>query len=85
MPDLIDEETPADARTRTGYDGQDYELVFSDEFNKDGRTFWPGKLTFLFLFVFVIWCRQVGRFQPEARDRRANARRSRSAAYARWT
>ncbi|KAI8986834.1 beta-glucan synthesis-associated [Trametes punicea] len=42
MPQLIDPETPDDAKTRTGFDGQDYELVFSDEFNTDGRTFYPG-------------------------------------------
>lgn len=42
MPQLIDPETPAAAKTRTGYDGQAYELVFSDEFNTDGRTFYPG-------------------------------------------
>jgi hypothetical protein len=42
MPKLIDDETPMDARTRTGADGKSYNLVFSDEFNQDGRTFWPG-------------------------------------------
>lgn len=42
MPELIDIDTPDQVRTRTGYDGHDYELVFSDEFNKDGRTFYPG-------------------------------------------
>ncbi|KAL0572397.1 hypothetical protein V5O48_009557 [Marasmius crinis-equi] len=40
--DLIDKDTPDAAKTRTGFDGQQYELVFSDEFNQDGRTFWPG-------------------------------------------
>ncbi|KAF8066469.1 beta-glucan synthesis-associated protein-domain-containing protein [Lyophyllum atratum] len=42
MPDLIDTETPDAAKTRAGYDGHEYELVFSDEFNTDGRTFYPG-------------------------------------------
>lgn len=28
--------------TRTGFDNEQYELVFSDEFNQDGRTFYPG-------------------------------------------
>ena len=42
MPHLIDPDTPQEARTRTGHDGFKYELVFSDEFNKDGRTFYPG-------------------------------------------
>ncbi|KAG0141546.1 hypothetical protein CROQUDRAFT_685224 [Cronartium quercuum f. sp. fusiforme G11] len=39
---LIDPDTPKNARTRRGFDGDEYELVFSDEFNLDGRTFWPG-------------------------------------------
>ncbi|PIL27407.1 hypothetical protein GSI_10555 [Ganoderma sinense ZZ0214-1] len=42
MPQLIDSETPDSAKTRTGFDGVEYELVFSDEFNTDGRTFYPG-------------------------------------------
>lgn len=39
---LIDKDTPNDVLTRTGFDGEEYTLVFSDEFNQDGRTFWPG-------------------------------------------
>lgn len=42
MPQMVDPETPESAKTRTGFDGEDYELVFSDEFNTDGRTFYPG-------------------------------------------
>lgn len=42
LPSLIDETTPSDAYERVGLDGENYELVFSDEFNTDGRTFWPG-------------------------------------------
>lgn len=42
LPTLIDKDTPADAMSRTGFDGDRYNLVFSDEFNVDGRTFWPG-------------------------------------------
>jgi beta-glucan synthesis-associated protein KRE6 len=42
MPRLIDPQTPQSAYTRTGTDGKQYNLVFSDEFNIDGRTFWPG-------------------------------------------
>lgn len=42
MPDLIDSDTPDNVKTRTGFDGNSYSLVFSDEFNKDGRTFFPG-------------------------------------------
>ncbi|GAA5927478.1 uncharacterized protein JCM15063_005912 [Sporobolomyces koalae] len=39
---LIDPDTPTSALTRTGFDGKDYELVFSDEFNTDGRLFYAG-------------------------------------------
>ncbi|EMD31407.1 glycoside hydrolase family 16 protein [Gelatoporia subvermispora B] len=42
MPSLIDKDTDPSVRTRTGTDGKQYNLVFSDEFNQDGRTFWPG-------------------------------------------
>lgn len=42
FPSLIDPETPQTARSRVGTDGSKWELVFSDEFNKDGRTFYPG-------------------------------------------
>ena len=43
LPDLIDKDTPTDAYTRTGLgDGKEYKLVFSDEFNVDGRSFYPG-------------------------------------------
>ncbi|TIB38904.1 hypothetical protein E3P86_01376 [Wallemia ichthyophaga] len=43
MRGLVDPDTPASAHHRVGYDGQEYELVFSDEFNEDGRTFYPGE------------------------------------------
>lgn len=41
---LIDDDTPDWARTRLSFtDGStEYTLVFSDEFNTDGRTFYPG-------------------------------------------
>ncbi|KAJ7472266.1 glycoside hydrolase family 16 protein [Mycena galericulata] len=40
---LIDLETPSDAYTITSlYSGQEMKLVFSDEFNTDGRSFYPG-------------------------------------------
>lgn len=42
LPNLIDKDTPQAAYTRTGFDGEAYNLVFSDEFNVEGRTFWPG-------------------------------------------
>jgi hypothetical protein len=42
FPSLIDTDTPKKAYTRTGSDGNTWNLVFSDEFNQDGRTFWAG-------------------------------------------
>jgi len=41
---LIDSDTPSEAYTRTSWaDGRTrLQLVFSDEFNVDGRTFYPG-------------------------------------------
>ncbi|KAF9233634.1 beta-glucan synthesis-associated [Melanogaster broomeanus] len=42
MPALVDPDTPESAKTRTGYDNAAYTLVFSDEFNKPNRSFWPG-------------------------------------------
>ncbi|GAA6029982.1 hypothetical protein JCM8097_009200 [Rhodosporidiobolus ruineniae] len=42
LPSLIDGDTPESAYARTGFDGEKYTLAFSDEFNRDGRTFWPG-------------------------------------------
>lgn len=42
MRTLIDPDTPSDARSRTGWDGEAYSLVFSDEFTKEGRSFYPG-------------------------------------------
>ncbi|KAJ7741112.1 beta-glucan synthesis-associated [Mycena metata] len=41
-PTLVDAATPSEALTRTGFDGKSYSLVFSDEFEADGRTFYPG-------------------------------------------
>ncbi|OCF60896.1 glucosidase [Kwoniella mangroviensis CBS 10435] len=42
LPKLIDDDTPEDAKTWTSLQGEEWQLVFSDEFNKDGRTFFPG-------------------------------------------
>ncbi|KIY70163.1 glycoside hydrolase family 16 protein [Cylindrobasidium torrendii FP15055 ss-10] len=41
---LIDTDTPTDAYTKASYEtGEEWQLVFSDEFNEDGRTFYPGE------------------------------------------
>jgi hypothetical protein len=42
IPSLIDADTPSSAYTRTGNDGEKYNLVFSDEFETEGRSFYPG-------------------------------------------
>lgn len=39
---LIDPDTPSDLLTKKAADGSTLNLVFSDEFNTDGRTFYPG-------------------------------------------
>ncbi|KJA23118.1 glycoside hydrolase family 16 protein [Hypholoma sublateritium FD-334 SS-4] len=40
---LIDKDTPSSAYTYKAYEGGDeMELIFSDEFNADGRSFYPG-------------------------------------------
>lgn len=42
MPELINPETPGSANMGAGFDNEAYELIFSDEINTDGRTFYPG-------------------------------------------
>lgn len=42
MPQMVDKDTPDEAKSRVGTDGQTYNLIFSDEFNLDGRSFYPG-------------------------------------------
>ncbi|PWN49194.1 beta-glucan synthesis-associated [Violaceomyces palustris] len=40
---LVDPDTSRDARAwKSPYSNDNYHLVFSDEFNVEGRTFWPG-------------------------------------------
>ncbi|TFK55574.1 glycoside hydrolase family 16 protein [Heliocybe sulcata] len=40
---IIDAETPTDVYTKASWhDGSELQLVFSDEFNVEGRSFWPG-------------------------------------------
>ena len=55
IPFRIDKDTPDDVYTRTGFDGNKYNLVFSDEFNVDGRTFWPGDDPFWEAVDFHYW------------------------------
>ena len=39
---LIDPDTPSSAKTRKSSNGEELQLVFSDEFHKPNRTFYPG-------------------------------------------
>lgn len=40
---LVDSDTPEEFRTKVNYmDDKEWQLVFSDEFNVDGRSFYPG-------------------------------------------
>lgn len=56
LPSLIDHDTPTSAYTRTGDDGKKYNLVFSDEFNVDGRTFFPGEDPYWEAADLHYWC-----------------------------
>jgi beta-glucanase (GH16 family) len=43
FPKPVDDDTPDDVKTWTSAKSQkEYTLTFSDEFNKEGRTFFPG-------------------------------------------
>ena len=52
---LIDKDTPREAYSKPGYTDSSVkmELVFSDEFNVDGRSFYPGGL--LIHHLLSIW------------------------------
>lgn len=56
IPRLIDAETPTSAYSRTGSDGKKYNLVFSDEFETDGRSFYPGDDPFWEAADLHYWC-----------------------------
>ncbi|KAF9538294.1 hypothetical protein EC957_006942 [Mortierella hygrophila] len=43
MRGMVDEDTPQEKRTTVAKDGGLWDLVFSDEFNLDGRSFAPGQ------------------------------------------
>ena len=53
---LIDPDTPNSAKTKIGLqDGQTYNLVFSDEFDTEGRSFYPGDDPFWEAVDFNYW------------------------------
>lgn len=55
MPSLIDDDTDESVYTRKGSDGNTYNLVFSDEFNLDGRSFYPGDDAYWEAVDFNYW------------------------------
>lgn len=55
LPQLVDKATPDEFKTRTGFDGKKYELVFSDEFEVDGRSFYEGDDPFWTGVDFNYW------------------------------
>lgn len=57
---LIDIHTPKDAYTKPSWNGgPDMELVFSDEFNVPGRTFWAGDDPYWEAVDLHYWVRAV--------------------------
>lgn len=64
---LVDPDTPRDALTRTLRDGSDWQLVFSDEFNAEGRTFYEGDEQFWYAPDFNYASTQdLGWYDPDA-------------------
>ncbi|ODN76413.1 glucosidase [Cryptococcus wingfieldii CBS 7118] len=55
LPSMIDEDTPEWAHSRTGADGGEWTLVFSDEFEKEGRTFFEGDDPFFTAMDIHYW------------------------------
>lgn len=54
---LIDRDTPKEAYTKTSYqDNSELQLVFSDEFNVDGRSFYPGDDPYWEAEDLHYWC-----------------------------
>ncbi|CAO1624950.1 unnamed protein product [Sympodiomycopsis kandeliae] len=58
---LIDPDTPQEALTRTSFEGEEQVLVFSDEFNVDGRSFYPGDDPFW--EAIDLWAHGTGDFE----------------------
>ena len=55
MPEPIHEATPKEAHSRTGFDGTEYKLLFSDEFEVSCCLISFHLLPFVaFLFIFVL-------------------------------
>lgn len=66
---LIDKDTPKSAYTKISLeDGSKMQLVFSDEFNKDGRTFWPGDDPFWEAHDMHYWVRSLNTWVGQITD-----------------
>lgn len=60
---LIDKDTPEDAYRKLSYhdeDGEDLVLVFSDEFETSGRTFYPGEYSLFRTMLTSTYIIQTG-------------------------
>lgn len=55
FPTMIDPDTPQSALHHTSFEGETWDLVFSDEFNKDGRTFFEGDDPFFTAMDIHYW------------------------------
>lgn len=74
---LIDLDTPEDAYTFTSWrDGSEWQLVFSDEFETDGRTFYPGDDPYWEAVDLHYWVRLI--FWQDLLRRPLNSRRVRT-------
>jgi beta-glucanase (GH16 family) len=58
---LVDLDTPQSAYTYPSFaDGSEWQLVFSDEFNTDGRTFYPGDDPYWEAVDLHYWAASIG-------------------------
>lgn len=60
---LIDQDTPRDALKHTSWrnPGDEWSLVFSDEFNTEGRSFYPGDDPYWEAVDLHYWVRGLSR------------------------
>ena len=50
---LVDPDTPESAYKKKAKDGSEWVLVFSDEFDAEGRTFMKAMINFSLLLTFI--------------------------------
>lgn len=64
---MVDSDTPSSAATKVDASGKTLNLVFSDEFNTDGRTFYPGDDQFFEAKDLWYWATQdLEWYDPDA-------------------